>query len=137
MARDLAAWADALLPLLPAPVRQEALPNGGWLLVGGDPALVVLRLTGAGLRVGPARLRFWGPRPVLVEERLSSASWELLPDDEDQARAVIAAMVQAAVLLRRSELRPCGRCGLARAAEEVAIVAETRGDCPFCARAAR
>ncbi len=124
------------MPLLPAPARAEALPNDGWLVVGGDPALVVVRLTSAGVRIGPARLRFWGPRPVLVEERLAGASWQLLPQDETQAEAVLAALIDAAALLRRAELRPCGRCGDARAVEEVAIIAQTRGDCPFCSRPA-
>lgn len=132
----LGSWVESLLPLLPAPARAEALPNDGWLLVGGDPALVVVRVTAAGLRIGPARLRFWGPRPVLVEERLAGVSWELLPAAREQALPVIAALIDAAIRLRWTELRPCGRCGEPRAPEEVAIVARTQGACPFCARAA-
>ena len=133
---DFALWADACVTLLPTPHRREALPGGGWLLVGGDPALVVLRLTAAGLRIGPARLRFWGAKPVLVEERLAAASWALLPATISDALLIVQSLVDGAVALRRAELQHCGRCSELRAPEEVAIVAETRGDCPFCLRAA-
>jgi hypothetical protein len=122
------------LPLLPEPRRQESLPGQGALLVGGDPALVVMRVTAAGIRIGAARLRFWGPRPVLVEERLATLPHSLLPRDDAAATEVLRGLCDAAAALRRSELHPCGRCRLPRAPEEVAIVAETVGTCPFCGR---
>lgn len=121
--------------LLAEPRQREDLPAGGVLLIGGDPARVVVRITAAGIRVGAARLRFWGKRPVLVEERIGGIGHGLLPTDDAAASAVLAGLVAAADALRRSELLPCGRCGDLRAPEEVAIVAKTSGACPFCARA--
>lgn len=132
---DAIARAAALCAaLIPEPQRREDLPAGGVLLIGGDPARVVVRITAAGVRVGAARLRFWGKRPVLVEERIGGLGHGLLPADDTAASAVLAGLVAAADALRRSELRPCGRCGDLRAPEEGAIVAKTSGACPFCAR---
>lgn len=120
--------------MLPQPQRQETLPGGGALLVAGDPAVAVVRVTPAGLRVAAPRLRFWGARPVLVEERVASLTHGLLPASDDAATAVLRGLCDAAAALRRSELQRCGRCHDARAPEEVAVVAKTVGACPFCGR---
>jgi hypothetical protein len=129
------ATAALLYDLLPAPLVVAALPGGGVVLHGGDPVLCVARITGAGLLLGPARLRFWGRRAVLVEASTARLTWSQLSADATALTALLAPLVQAAVAQRRAELLPCGRCGCPRAAEEVAIIAATSGPCPCCAHA--
>lgn len=132
---ELDLHAAALRSLLPAPVRASPLPSGGWLLSGGEPAMVTVRLTPAGARIGPARLRFWGPKPVLVEERLAALPWALLPADEALATAMWRGLIDAAVAVRRAELLPCPWCRAPRAPEEAAIAARS-GRCVGCGAAA-
>ncbi len=102
---DLGHRADLLQPFLPLPNRREALPNGGYSLVGGAPPRVVLRLTPSGLRVGPAKVRPWGQRGVLVEGRLAAASWGELPSDDAQLIAVVGPLVAAATAMAAPEAR--------------------------------
>ncbi len=96
---DLRLRADLLQPLLPTPSRRESLPNGGYSLVGGVPPRVVVRLTPAGLRVGPAKVRPWGQRGVLVEGRLAAASWGELPSDDIGLVAVVGPLTAVAAAM--------------------------------------
>jgi len=112
---DLPAWSletaeSWLTELLPQPVERILAAGGSVLLVGGEPGLVALRLNSAAVRVGLYAQKWWGPKPVLVDETLVAVPWARIPADPVHARAMLSHLIQAAVVARKARFFDCERC---------------------------
>jgi hypothetical protein len=102
--------ADILHNLLPTPVRQE-LSDDGVILTGGDPGLVVVRVSNGGVEVSVFGIRWNGPHtPTRSDRRLCYLSWEELPEDLPEQAVVVQALIQAALVARRAKFRMCRYC---------------------------
>ncbi|MCO4760512.1 MAG: hypothetical protein KC502_03365 [Myxococcales bacterium] len=107
-------WIQALLPM---PVERIAAAGGSVLLVGGDPGLVALRLNSAAVRVGLYAQKWWGAKPVLVDETLVALPWARLPDDLGAAKIMMQHLIDAAIVARKARFFTCERCELPRPPE--------------------
>ena len=105
-------WEELLTSVrhgLPQPVREETALDGSTVIIGGDPAEVVVRLTGTSLTVSEYALEWPGPLDAVpAPVKLGSLRWPRLPGV--LALRVIDALVAAARDLRRSTYAMCLSC---------------------------
>lgn len=103
--------ADVVRGLLPVPVREEP-SDDGVLLSGGDPGLVVVRVAGRGLTVSVYGVRWDGPHtPTRADRELCRVSGDDMPAELPEQAVVAAALIQAAVAIRRAKFLVCRYCG--------------------------
>ncbi len=105
-------WEELLVSVgheLPQPVREETVSDGSTIMVGGDPAEVVVRLTGSSLTVSEYSVEGPGPLDAVpAPVKLGTLHWPRLPGV--LALRVIAVLVAAARDLRRSTYVTCIVC---------------------------
>jgi hypothetical protein len=105
-------WEELLVSMsheLPQPVKQEPGLDGAVILVGGDPADVVVRLTRSSAVVSEFAVDWEGPHePVTRPIRFGSLRWRQL--DSAQALLVLNTLILAARESRRAKYRTCRFC---------------------------
>ncbi len=101
---------DVLRGLLPVPVREESSAEGV-LLTAGDPGLVAVRLSDRGLAVSVFGVRWDGPHTPMRDDReLCALSWEEMPAELPEQVVAVHSLIQAAMVIRRSQFRVCRFC---------------------------
>jgi hypothetical protein len=94
---------------LPQPVAEEAVRDGSIVLVGGDPAEVVVRLTRSMAAVSEYAVEWDGPQETVVRPILfGTLQWRRMP--EVHALASLNTLIRAARDSRRSKYVVCARC---------------------------
>jgi hypothetical protein len=94
---------------LPQPVEQETARDGSIVLVGGNPADVIVRLTRSSIVVSEYAVEWQGPNdPVVRPLALGTLHWRRMP--EIHALAALRTLVSAARDSRRAKYRTCVYC---------------------------
>jgi hypothetical protein len=94
---------------LPQPVEQETARDGSVLLVGGDPAEVVVRITRSAVSVAEYAVDWRGPHdPAVRPIVFGTLRWRRMP--EVHALAALQTLLRAACESRRAKYRTCGYC---------------------------
>jgi hypothetical protein len=99
-----------ILELLPDPVREETQLDGNFVLVGGDPGEVIVRISGSKVSIAVYSVRWEGPHtPVTRPKQLATLKWKRFP----AARMMVTlhGLISTAVEIRRAKYRKCERCG--------------------------
>ena len=95
---------------LPAPVEQEAVCDGSVVLVGGQPAEVVVRLTHSMATVSEYAVEWQGPHdPAVRPVTFGTLRWRRMP--EIHALATLQTLIRAARESRTAKFRACSYCG--------------------------
>jgi hypothetical protein len=94
---------------LPQPVEQETARDGSVVLVGGDPAEVVVRITRSAVSVSEYAVEWQGPHDAAVRPvAFGTLRWRRMP--EVHALAALQTLLRAACESRRAKYRTCGYC---------------------------
>jgi len=101
---------DEIRNLLPEPIRTETQLDGDFVLVGGDPGEVIVRISGSKVSIAMYSVRWEGPHtPVTRPKQLATLNWKRLP--ASTTMMTLHGLVSAAIELRRTKYRKCEKCG--------------------------
>ena len=107
---DRESLVDEVRRLLPDPLREERQLDGSFVIVGGDPGEVIVRISGGTVSIALYQIRWDGPcTPVVYSKRLASLNWKRLP--AISTMMTLRELIESARELRRSNYRKCERCG--------------------------
>jgi len=105
-------WEELLVSLthaLPQPVTQETGLDGGTVLVGGEPAEVVVQLARSWVTVSEFSVEWDGPHhPITRIIPFGRIRWRRL--DAIRAIEILRALIAGARQARRAKFRVCQSC---------------------------
>ena len=95
---------------LPNPIREETQLDGDFVLVGGDPGEVIVRISGSKVSIAVFSIRWDGPYTTVVRpKQLAALNGKRLP--ASTTMVTLHRLISAAVEIRRAKYRKCERCG--------------------------
>jgi hypothetical protein len=113
---------------LPDPVSEETELDGDFVLVGGEPGEVIVRISDNKVSVAVFSIQWDGPHtPVVHPKLVGTINWQRLP--ASTTLMTLHQFITAAVEIRRAKYQKCERCGETKPPEWM----HGKGICQSCA----